>query len=314
MVDTWRAVPNEESRYPVLYCLSWMSERLQGRRLIPFVVHNVGDRSTRNRYYNGWAPPTVCLPDVITCDQISQRISYWKRSNTGCGNGLGMRLYHTVIPTNTLVPTPSVQHPHSHTISATPSFPHPRPHTLIPTPLSPHHHSHTISATPSFPHPHSHTISATPSGHCMGVCSGSVHCMRSLLAHTLIHITHTHTFPHPQSLNPNVEAPLPVLLANLSSHLDSPPPSSSLSSSPIPGGGMALTLNGTLSGLPFLWKFKCQPTEAHIVSILITFRQTPLPLFLLPPFYPPPLPPPPSFLLPPLRNSLIAPYPPPSFS
>ena len=25
-----------------------------------------------------------------------------------------------------------------------------------------------------------------------------------------------------------------------------------------------LTLNGTLSGLPFLWKFKCQPTETHV--------------------------------------------------
>ena len=74
MVDTRKVVPNEESRFPFLYCPSkgWMLECLQDN-------HNTGDGSTQNRYYNGyyngWAPPpvsTLCLPDVITHDQISQ--------------------------------------------------------------------------------------------------------------------------------------------------------------------------------------------------------------------------------------------------
>ena len=45
MVDTRRAVPNEESRRPVLYCPSngRISERSQGRRSILFIVHNTGD-------------------------------------------------------------------------------------------------------------------------------------------------------------------------------------------------------------------------------------------------------------------------------
>ena len=66
MVDTRRAAPNEESRRPVLYCPSnsWISERSQGRRSIPFIVHNAGDGSTQNRYINGWTPPPVCLPSV----------------------------------------------------------------------------------------------------------------------------------------------------------------------------------------------------------------------------------------------------------
>ena len=66
MVDTRRAVPNEESRRPVLYCPSngWISERSKGRQSIPFIVHNAGDGSTQNRYFNGWAPPPVCLPSV----------------------------------------------------------------------------------------------------------------------------------------------------------------------------------------------------------------------------------------------------------
>ena len=236
---------------------------------------------------------TVCLPDVIVRDQISQAcISYWKRSNTGCRNGLGMRLYHTLIPT--------------------PSFPHPRSHTLVPTLSFPHPHSHTLVPTPSFPHPRPHTISATPlSPHHQGTVLEYVvgvyvfpSCPHANPRNTCTHKhSHIHS-PIPQSLNPNVEAPLPVLLANLSSHLDSPPPSSSLSSSPIPGGGMTLTLNGTLSGLPFLWKFKCRPTEAHIVSILITLRQTPLPLFLLPPSYPSPRPPSPKLCPPPSSPKL----------
>ena len=77
MVNTRRAVPNEESQRPVLHCLSkgWMSERSQGIRSIPFIVHNSGDRSMRNRHHKwlGTAPrvSTICLP-VITCDQISQ--------------------------------------------------------------------------------------------------------------------------------------------------------------------------------------------------------------------------------------------------
>ena len=66
MVDTRGVVPNEESRRPVLYCPSngWISEHSQGRRSIPFIVHNAGDGSTRNRYFIGWAPPPVCLPSV----------------------------------------------------------------------------------------------------------------------------------------------------------------------------------------------------------------------------------------------------------
>ena len=78
--DTWRVVPNEESRHPVLYCPSkgWMSERSQGRRSISFVVHNTRDGSTRNTYYKrlGTAPQvsTICLSEVIACDQISQAV------------------------------------------------------------------------------------------------------------------------------------------------------------------------------------------------------------------------------------------------
>ena len=60
MVDTRGAV------CPVLYCLSkgWISERLQGRYSIPFVVHNAGGGLTQNRYYNGKAPAPMCLPSV----------------------------------------------------------------------------------------------------------------------------------------------------------------------------------------------------------------------------------------------------------
>ena len=45
---------NEESRCPVLYCLSngWISERSQGRQSTLFIVHNAGDGSMRNRYFN----------------------------------------------------------------------------------------------------------------------------------------------------------------------------------------------------------------------------------------------------------------------
>ena len=77
-VDTRRAVPNEESQCPVLYCPSngWISERSQGRRSIPFIVHNAdnaGDGSTRNRYFNGWAPPLVCLPSVyLTSSHVTR--------------------------------------------------------------------------------------------------------------------------------------------------------------------------------------------------------------------------------------------------
>ena len=68
-VDTWRrVVPNEESQHPVLYCPSkgWMSERSQGRR--SFVVHNARDGSMRTAPHVS----TICLSEVIACDQISQ--------------------------------------------------------------------------------------------------------------------------------------------------------------------------------------------------------------------------------------------------
>ena len=53
-VDKGGRVSNEESRCPVLYCLSnvWISERSQGRQSTLFVVHNAGDGSTQNRYFN----------------------------------------------------------------------------------------------------------------------------------------------------------------------------------------------------------------------------------------------------------------------
>ena len=56
---------------------------------------------------------TLCLPDAITRDQISQafphRISYWKRSNTGGGNGLGTSYYqHILMYTASLVQRPPV--------------------------------------------------------------------------------------------------------------------------------------------------------------------------------------------------------------
>ena len=59
----------------VLYCPSngWMSERSQGRRSIPFVVHNAGDGSMRNRYYNSSALPPVCLPSVyLTSSHVTR--------------------------------------------------------------------------------------------------------------------------------------------------------------------------------------------------------------------------------------------------
>ena len=79
------------------------SGRQQHRSLfttIPFVVHNTGAGSIRNRSYNGWEPPPVCLPSVHLPSSHVTRYPrpspavfvYWKRSNTGSGNGLGTRL------------------------------------------------------------------------------------------------------------------------------------------------------------------------------------------------------------------------------
>ena len=84
-VDTRGAVPNEESQRPVLYCPSngWISERLQGRRSIRSLFTTPGtDQHETGILKVGHRPrvSTICLPDVIACDQISQafprRISY----------------------------------------------------------------------------------------------------------------------------------------------------------------------------------------------------------------------------------------------
>ena len=73
MVDTRVAVPNEESRCPLLIVLSIKSldvRALEGRRSCSLFTTQ-GDELTQNRYHNCTA--TVCLPSVIiTCDQISQ--------------------------------------------------------------------------------------------------------------------------------------------------------------------------------------------------------------------------------------------------
>ena len=89
---------------PYLYCPSkgWMSERVQGRRSIPFVVHDAGTDRRETGIITG-APPvsTPCLPDIIAHDQISQAfphhicilqvIKYWQWE---C---LGTRLLITVL-------------------------------------------------------------------------------------------------------------------------------------------------------------------------------------------------------------------------
>jgi len=64
---------------------------------IPFVVHNASDGS-RELLRSGTSPRlfTFCQPNVTAHDQISQALpyvfAYCKQSNTGGGNGLGMRL------------------------------------------------------------------------------------------------------------------------------------------------------------------------------------------------------------------------------
>jgi len=86
MVDTRGAVPDSSNCRFVSNC-PWRYER-------QMVLWGLQDSSS------GTTPrvSTFCLPDVTTCDQISQAFPlricmYCKRSNTGGGNGLGMRLF-----------------------------------------------------------------------------------------------------------------------------------------------------------------------------------------------------------------------------
>ena len=65
-VDTWGAVPDEESRSPFTCTIG---SRAGGQSVskevsIPSVVHSARDGSTRNGNYYCRAPPPVCLPSV----------------------------------------------------------------------------------------------------------------------------------------------------------------------------------------------------------------------------------------------------------
>ena len=61
---------------PYLYCPSngWMSERVQGRQSIPFVVHDAGTDRCETGIITGPRVSTICLPDVIAHDQISHAL------------------------------------------------------------------------------------------------------------------------------------------------------------------------------------------------------------------------------------------------
>ena len=65
------AVPNEEFQRLVLYCPSkgWITERLQGRQSIPFIVTTLGTGQREAGIYKqmGTAPrmSTICLFDII---------------------------------------------------------------------------------------------------------------------------------------------------------------------------------------------------------------------------------------------------------
>jgi hypothetical protein len=83
-----------------------------------------------------------------------------------------------------------------------------------------------------------------------------------------------------QSLNPNVEVPLPVLLSNISANIEDPPATASFTVSPdddvppdsSPPDTLTLTLHTTLSSLPFTWEFICTkaPPKAVRLSIVYT--------------------------------------------
>ena len=82
-----------------------ISPRAEGQSVslsvsIPFAIHSTRDRSTRNGNYYCPAPFHVCLPSVYLMSPHMTKsprpspsvFAYCKRSNTGGGNGLGMRL------------------------------------------------------------------------------------------------------------------------------------------------------------------------------------------------------------------------------
>ena len=99
MVDTLGAVPNHYNTCIVLICPQRCEQQTVSIvcpanaliSAIGWAGHRVSSLGTTLRV------STMCLPDDIACDQISQafpcHISYWKRGNTGGGNGLGTRLY-----------------------------------------------------------------------------------------------------------------------------------------------------------------------------------------------------------------------------
>ena len=74
MVDTQGVEPNEESQCPtctVHPMAGCQSVHVQGRRSIPFIVHDAGTDRRETGIITGPRVSTLCLPDVIAHDQIS---------------------------------------------------------------------------------------------------------------------------------------------------------------------------------------------------------------------------------------------------
>ena len=72
--------------------------------------------------------------------------------------------------------------------------------------------------------------------------------------------------PFLQNLNPNIEAPVTLILSHLSTLLQAPFTTYTKATPTVGSEGKTLVVNGTLSGLPFTWQFQCQPSASHMVS------------------------------------------------